>query len=170
MAASVLLARSSSRMADEASTAGFGTPLTTLRTPEPLRLRIFSGDKPDLFDPRDWPDPADYEHRVYADERATAWAIVDAIDYEWAVQWRWSIKWSRGGRKFYLRRAGSDRTGACRVQRTIWLHVEIMKRTGIAPPSPAHTMVDHRNGDAMFCRRRNLRWATPSMNRTGLDR
>lgn len=109
--------------------------------------------------------------RVYAPD-GDIFALVDPEDYQWAVQWRWSLKWSRGGTKVYMRRVvqttlqpGTAAT-RFRVQRTIWLHRAIViERMGLVPPTPEHVMVDHEDGDEMNCQRRNLRWATPSMNR-----
>jgi hypothetical protein len=132
------------------------------------------------LDPSLIPMPHD-DCRIYGDDRGELCAFVDAIDYQWAVQWIWSPKWSRGGRKFYLRRNVQEQLGPdyeCpvtgrrlrnRVQRTLFLHVAIMKRTGIEPPSPEHTMVDHRDSDSLNCRRGNLRWATPSMNAKNIN-
>lgn len=113
----------------------------------------------------DDPTPAPHEFRIYGDNMAQTWAVVDEIDYRWAIQWLWSPKWSNGGKKCYLRRnvqTGSKKYG--RIQQTAWLHVEIQKRTGIAPPSAAHSLVDHRDSDSFMCKRHNLRWATHSMN------
>lgn len=121
----------------------------------------------DPFDPRLL--VFDHEYRIYGDDNANIYAIVDEADYHWAVQFLWSPKYSRGGRKFYLRRVTHERIGPThrdRIQRTEWLHVAIMKRTGIEPPSELHTMVDHfPDRDSLRCTRNNLRWATPSMNR-----
>ena len=119
----------------------------------------------DFFNPNTWVyEP--HEYRIYGDDRENVWAVVDEIDYHFFGQWLWSPKFSRDGRKFYLRRnvqIGSKLNG--RVQQTLFLHVAIMKATGIQPPSPLHVIVDHRDSDSMNCRRNNLRWATHSMNR-----
>ncbi len=90
------------------------------------------------------------------------------------MQWRWSPKWSRGGTKVYLRRVAhlttqpdeyvDGRRIRYRLQQTVWLHREILLRKGDLPPSPAHIIADHENGDELDCRRSNLRWATHEMN------
>jgi HNH endonuclease len=117
----------------------------------------------DPFDPITW-GASPWEFRIYGDDGAQVFAVVDEVDYHWAIQWKWSPKFSRGGKKFYLRRVDHEGTRACRIQRTIWLHLEVMRRKGTRRPSPLHTIVDHRDGDGLNCRRRNLRWATPSLN------
>jgi len=118
----------------------------------------------DPFDPRTWIEPI-HECRVYGDDRAQTWAIVDEIDYQWAIQWKWSINsphTTRKGTKEYFRRSQG---GGGRYQPPLYLHVEIMKRAGVEPPSPAHNLVDHINGCEWDCRRSNLEWATTKGNR-----
>lgn len=123
-------------------------------------------DELDFWNPNNWPALfGGHEHRIYGCERLSIWSIVDEEDYAHCVQWLWLPKKSRGGNKVYLKRnlqSGYGREGRTRHSR--YLHTEVMLRTGIEPPSPLHTIVDHRNGNGMDCRRANLRWATPTMN------
>jgi hypothetical protein len=109
--------------------------------------------------------------RIYAsDTDPTIFALVDAVDYQWALQWKWRAKVSRGGKKIYLCRKTSiwlgkgTRIEPNRTQGNAWLHIEVMKRKGEVPPDLWHTIVDHRNSDGLDCQRGNLRWVTPSMN------
>jgi hypothetical protein len=119
------------------------------------------------------------ERRIYSSNRhADLFAIVDEIDYHWALQWQWSPKWSRGGTKVYLRRVYCISKGSIideegrririREQTTIFLHREITWRAK-GPPPPDKPLSDHRNGDELDCRRQNLRWADHGMNARNIN-
>lgn len=122
----------------------------------------------DMWDPNTW-EVASHEFRIYGDDRADIFAVVDEVDYQWAIGWRWHPKPSKNGRKIYLFRTQSVyREGFARQNRSLFLHVEILRRFRPVRPTEQHTISDHRNGNSLDCRRGNLRWATPSMNRLNL--
>lgn len=110
-------------------------------------------------------DHETYEHRIYGNNQASIWAVVDAIDYDFLVRHCWNtLRRPRAG--LYLRRAIGENANGQRLRTfTVYLHIEVMKRAGIEPPSATHTIVDHRDGDTLNCRRSNLRWTTPKQNR-----
>ena len=116
----------------------------------------------DPFDPNSWGDDPPHEFRIYGDDNAQTWCVVDEEDYLWACRRRWHINEphpGRAGKKRYFRsRAGWRKGGA------EYLHVAIMKRTGIPPPGPEWTWTDHIDDDEFNCRRSNLQWATPATN------
>jgi hypothetical protein len=92
--------------------------------------------------------------------------ILDAVDYEWARQWRWFITWDKHRRKMYATR-NTRRKGK---QVKIYMHKEILKRSGKRKRTKAHKIGDHKNGDSLMNTRRNLRWATASMNARNVRR
>lgn len=104
--------------------------------------------------------------RIYGDRDCTVWVVVDPQDMVF-TRWLWHVNEphpTRNGKKRYFRRS----TGAGgRYRPPLYLHVEIMKRIE-PPPSRKHTLVDHVDGNEWNCRRSNLRWATPAMNRANL--
>jgi hypothetical protein len=118
----------------------------------------------DPFDPNTWTEP-EHEHHIYGLDDASLWAVVDEVDYHYLIQWRWTPLPSGEMRnRIYLHRKTSIGPRDARIRTTVYLHIEVMKRTGVRPPSPRHCLVDHRDGDEFNCRRPNLRWVTPSQN------
>ena len=136
----------------------------------------------DFLDPNNWL-PDEHEHRIYATDDLEVYVVVDAVDYPWLVQWKWTIHnrayYERTG-QLYLKRtvteviapegpryesplSGKLVRNFHRIQRTRFLHQEIMERTGIPRPTPKHKEVDHINKKTINCRRYNLQWATRSM-------
>lgn len=102
--------------------------------------------------------------RIYGDNNAQTWCEVSEEDYQWAIQWRWHINHphkNRNGAKQYFVRQQSN---GDRAKPKLYLHIEIMKRSGIAPETPEHKLVDHIDGNEWNNRRDNLRWATSTMN------
>lgn len=94
----------------------------------------------------------------------TKYCVVDPIDFEWAKQWRWHATANSTGKKFYATRM--TREAGTRRQIKVYLHKEILKRSGKKPLTKAHTIGDHDDGDSLNNRRENLFWATLRMNNT----
>lgn len=142
-----------------------------------------------FLNPNNWHNDPPHEFRIYGDDHAQSWVVVDEEDYHFLHQWRWS--WDNPGmrngkprRAPRLRRnlqvmvdngqnlggtyinpeTGREVRLRSRKQQNLYLHIVVMLRTGIVPPSPDHHIVDHRDSDHTNCRRGNLRWATGSIN------
>lgn len=109
----------------------------------------------DFWDPNNWPlYNAGHEWRIYANARASVWSIVDEDDYLFFNGHLWHALNTKG--KSYLARS----IGPRHARNLLYLHREIMKRSGVIPPSNYHVLVDHINGNSMDNRKENLRWAT----------
>jgi hypothetical protein len=118
----------------------------------------------------------DTPFRIYGKSDASIWAAVDEDDYRYFSQWLWSYSMSPGGKIYVKRNSGSGtiqkRIDGKRVTvayrrgsgRTLYLHREIMIRSGVLPPTPEHKIVDHEDGNSLNAQKINLRWATIGMN------
>jgi hypothetical protein len=100
------------------------------------------------------------ECQIWLDD--TKYCVVDAVDYEWAKQWRWQATPNSRGLKFYATRM--TRAPGTRKNIKVYLHKEILKRSGKRPRTVHHTIGDHDDGDSLNNRRSNLWWATLRMN------
>lgn len=124
----------------------------------------------DWADPRAWDIDAPRERVIYlSNTDASLVALLDEVDWEWARQWKWSFVTSKkrknGTEKYYAGRTQRASNGA---YHHVYLHKEVVQRACGEPPTTVHTIGDHRNGNSLDCRRENLRWATPSMNRMNI--
>lgn len=137
-------------------------------------------DGDDIWDPNNWIED-EHECRIYGADDLGVYAVVDWIDYIALVQHRWSVHAVKGKPQLYLRRGVSEFfasdgepfespiTGKLvrnrkRVQSNLFLHTAIVLRAKLEPPSPEHTIIDHKDRNTMNCRRINLHWATHKMN------
>lgn len=121
----------------------------------------------DFFDPNTWVKP-EHEFRIYGDNHANSWVVVDEEDYHWAIRYRWNWLRMHTGKslraeKWYLRRAVSRWENGVRSVKTALLHIEILRRFA-QPPSDAHIWAGHLDDDTSNCLRSNLGWVTPSEN------
>lgn len=84
--------------------------------------------------------------------------LVSPEDYEWAMsRGNWFITHGKDptAKRYAVRSEG----GAL-----IFLHKAVLIRSFKLPPTPAHTIGDHWNGNSFDNTRGNLRWATHQMN------
>lgn len=115
----------------------------------------------DGFDPNSW--DVDPTTTITLTNDGELFAIIDACDLAHVMTFNaWCAV--RKPHTIYAR---------CYINEDGWrypvfLHRVIMLRTKIKQPSKRHTIVDHRNGKGLDCRRLNLRWCTPKMNRANV--
>lgn len=122
----------------------------------------------DPFNPNNWKDDADFVYRIPC-LNSHHEAILDYEDYVHFSKWNWHSKLSKGGKKIYFCRTVWTAMHGRSNTTSLYLHKAIYERSGIKPPSFEYSIVDHRDGNSLDCRKANLRWATPSMNRRNIN-
>ncbi len=79
------------------------------------------------------------------------YALVDDEDYEWLSQWKWHA--DKKGNNYYAKRNFMVEG----VRKNTYIHRDIMN-------PPKYMEIDHKNGDGLDNRRKNLRVCTKSQN------
>lgn len=112
----------------------------------------------------------DAPRRVYLDRDCEIFCLVSPEDYAWVTQWRWKWNWDRSKTKRYAIRTPRQARGDGTYRSvTIYMHKEICGRKS-PPPSEAHHIGDHQDGESLNNQRGNLEWATKSQNRRNRKR
>lgn len=88
-------------------------------------------------------------------------AIVDADALDFLWPFTWSLHFD-GKLKHYARAQRCPETGS---PIRLYMHHVIADAYGIRKPSPEHTHLDHKNGNGLDNRHRNLIWRLPLVNR-----
>lgn len=124
----------------------------------------------DPFDPTTWdreqPEDVCYLH---LSSRIDCYAVLDRQDYEWAKAFGsglWCHTYGSGDmdpETGVMQRPDNIYARKCVGGRTLFLHREITRRAH-GPPPLDNYMSDHKNGDTLDCRRRNLHWQTRAQN------
>lgn len=126
----------------------------------------------DPFDPRGWDEAEPAVCYLHLSDRVDLYAIVDPEDYAWARLHRWCHTYGSGEMVEVaegvtaIARPDHIYARRCVGGETLYLHREVLIRRDGLPVSRSRIRMvgDHLNGLTLDCRRRNLRWATPSQN------
>lgn len=123
----------------------------------------------DGFDPTTWDVSDETPCYIHLSDRFDVYALVDAIDYEWALHFKWCHTYGSGEYVevaedvFAIARPDHMYARRCVGGKTLFLHREILNKWK-GPPLSHRLIGDHLNGKTLDCRRKNLRWATRRQN------